>query len=406
MSKLVGALCELFHIKHYCTSSYHPQTNATVERANSTLAKALRAYIDENQLNWPALLPSVMMAFRSTPASATTGFSPYQLVFGKEMLLPVDTDLLPKPSLPTKTQDFFNELIDRLKTVKKIAKDNQELVNEKTKQRFDQKAKVPDFQVNDRVLLKNEATKQGLSHKLSPKWQGPYIITKLGPNCTYGIKHCQTNKVHTSLVNAKRIKHYQENIGPEMVDQENEEFEAVDNIQNNVRAETQGIANAPQQPQKALSHGNPQQSNNTGQKSENAENLHDNVHAEKQGTANAPQLPQKTLSKENPQNKNDKGQVSENCVPRDKQHTDDTLVTAKNKQNDLSADLIWPKRVLKVRMYKGERVLCCYLEGQKMSVWLTEREIDPNFLCQYWESHTKSGSKRKRIKKSRRFFNK
>ena len=47
MSKLVNAICELFEVKWLHTSSYHPQTNATVERANGTLAQTLRAYIDE-----------------------------------------------------------------------------------------------------------------------------------------------------------------------------------------------------------------------------------------------------------------------------------------------------------------------------------------------------------------------
>ena len=37
MSKLVKALCELFEVTKHYTSSYHPQTNATVERVNSKL---------------------------------------------------------------------------------------------------------------------------------------------------------------------------------------------------------------------------------------------------------------------------------------------------------------------------------------------------------------------------------
>ena len=85
MSKLVNAICELFEVKRLHTSSYHPQTNATVETANGILAQTLRAYIDKDQMNWPSLLPIIMMAFRSTPCTESTGFSPYQQLFGKEM---------------------------------------------------------------------------------------------------------------------------------------------------------------------------------------------------------------------------------------------------------------------------------------------------------------------------------
>ena len=98
MSKLVNAICELFEVKRLHTSSYHPQINATVERANGTLTQTLRAYIDKDQINWP-LLPSIMMAFRSTPCTESTGFSPNQVLFGKEVHLPIDTSLVPKPTL-------------------------------------------------------------------------------------------------------------------------------------------------------------------------------------------------------------------------------------------------------------------------------------------------------------------
>ena len=100
MSKLVSALCELFEIKRFHTSSYHPQTNGTVERAKSTLLQALRSYISKDQGNWPKLLPSIMMAFRSMPNTESTGYSPYEMVFGETMNLPIDTSLIPKQTLP------------------------------------------------------------------------------------------------------------------------------------------------------------------------------------------------------------------------------------------------------------------------------------------------------------------
>ena len=100
MSKLVSALCELFEIKRFHTSSYHPQTNGTVERANSTLLQAIRSYIAKDQGNWPRLLPSITMAFRSMPNTESTGCSPYEMMFGETMNLPIDTSVIPKQTLP------------------------------------------------------------------------------------------------------------------------------------------------------------------------------------------------------------------------------------------------------------------------------------------------------------------
>lgn len=47
MNNLVSSLCDIFDIRHFLTSSYHPQTNSQVERTNSTLIRCLRAYADK-----------------------------------------------------------------------------------------------------------------------------------------------------------------------------------------------------------------------------------------------------------------------------------------------------------------------------------------------------------------------
>ena len=83
MSKIVSALCELFHIKRYHTSSYHPQSNSTVERVNSTLAKVLTTYVDKNQSNWSSLLPSIMMLFGLHQPPNPLGSPPSSLCLAK-----------------------------------------------------------------------------------------------------------------------------------------------------------------------------------------------------------------------------------------------------------------------------------------------------------------------------------
>lgn len=99
VSKLVNALCEMFDITRHHTSAYHPQTNSTCERLNSTLAQILRAYIGNDQKNWPSLLPAAMMACRMSPCTQSTSLSPFYMLFGREMNLPIDTSLIPKTSL-------------------------------------------------------------------------------------------------------------------------------------------------------------------------------------------------------------------------------------------------------------------------------------------------------------------
>ena len=255
MSKLLNALCEMFRIKRHHTSSYHPQTNATVERANSTLAKSLASYVNENQTNWPDYLNSVMMAFRSTPATESTQMSPYHILFGKEMNLPVDVNLIPKPTLPNNVKQHIDNVHQSIKLYQDIAQANMKIVQDSVKEKYDLKSKEPCFRVNDRVLLRNHVTKKGLSSKLTPKWIGPFKITSRGLNHTYKIQDIQSGKIRKSYINASNLKHYQQPFDSDSSDNEEEtnqppttvQTQELEKTQNNQTSQNQQIQPETQQ---------------------------------------------------------------------------------------------------------------------------------------------------------------
>ena len=60
-----------------------------VERFNRTLEAMLSKYVSDNQRDWDVHLPLVMMAYRSSVHEATT-FTPYFMMFGREICLPID----------------------------------------------------------------------------------------------------------------------------------------------------------------------------------------------------------------------------------------------------------------------------------------------------------------------------
>ena len=122
----------MFDITRHRSSAYHPCTNSSCGRLNSTLAQTLRAYVDKDQQNCPSFLPAAMMAFRMAPAAAT-GFSPFHLVFGKEMNLPIDTSLIPNTSLGMDAQQFFAQLLQNSKVAKEIAGTNMKIAQVKSK---------------------------------------------------------------------------------------------------------------------------------------------------------------------------------------------------------------------------------------------------------------------------------
>ena len=68
------------------TSPYHPQTDGLVEWYNQTLNVMLRQVLMSNrkQRSWDKLLPLVMFTYRVVPQAAT-GFSPFELMYGRDV---------------------------------------------------------------------------------------------------------------------------------------------------------------------------------------------------------------------------------------------------------------------------------------------------------------------------------
>ncbi len=81
--------CDLLRIVKTFSTVYRPQANGMVERCTRSLLAMFRAVVSEQQDDWDDHLPAVLSAYRSTPHSST-GLSPYQMVYGVEMTVPID----------------------------------------------------------------------------------------------------------------------------------------------------------------------------------------------------------------------------------------------------------------------------------------------------------------------------
>ena len=208
MSKLTAAMCELFQITRHYVSAYHPATNSVVERANSIILQGFRMYCKDQQDDWPEILPSVMMAHRMTPCTQASQVSPFFLLFGREMHIPIDTALLPKDNLSQNHKVHLNNVLKQLETTRKIATENIKAAQVRYTHQFDKRSQEPKFQPAERVWLYCTKVAVGKAPKLHRKWVGPYYVTQLGPHHTFKVRNCATNKEVKSLVNGVRLKPY------------------------------------------------------------------------------------------------------------------------------------------------------------------------------------------------------
>ena len=80
-NKIIEQLCKIYGVKQSTTTPYNPHGNSPCERLNCTLQNLLKTLPKDQKPNWLAHLSALMFVYNAMPHS-TTGYQPYQLMFG------------------------------------------------------------------------------------------------------------------------------------------------------------------------------------------------------------------------------------------------------------------------------------------------------------------------------------
>ena len=92
-SYLIAAICKIWDIDKTRTTSYYPQSDGMVERANRTIKQILKGYVLEREDTWDRYLWAVTMAYNATE-HASTGCTPFRLMHSMCRDPELPTDLL------------------------------------------------------------------------------------------------------------------------------------------------------------------------------------------------------------------------------------------------------------------------------------------------------------------------
>jgi hypothetical protein len=92
---MISKLTEKLGLLHENSTPYYPQANGQVEEINKVLITMLRRMIGIHKTSWHTMLFSALWAYRTSIKSAI-GFTPFQLVYGLEAILPIECEI---PSL-------------------------------------------------------------------------------------------------------------------------------------------------------------------------------------------------------------------------------------------------------------------------------------------------------------------
>lgn len=87
-SKTIKEFCDFAGIHRVRTTTYHPRGNP-VERFNRTLLDMLGMLKTDEEQHWRDFVQPLVHAYNCTKHD-TTGFTPYELMFGRQPRLPID----------------------------------------------------------------------------------------------------------------------------------------------------------------------------------------------------------------------------------------------------------------------------------------------------------------------------
>jgi len=161
-----------------------------------------------NQEDWVQFIAPVLFSYRASVA-IPLGMSPFQALFGRQMTLGIDLNLLNECETAPTTSAFISDLASKLRITHDIVKSNMKDSAQRSKTFYDVNTKTPEITVGSKVLLHNDTVKPGQSPKFLKVWSGPYlVIAKSDDGLLYTLRHCDTGKQPRAAVHANRLKLY------------------------------------------------------------------------------------------------------------------------------------------------------------------------------------------------------
>eukprot|EP00253_Pinus_taeda_P032089 PITA_32089 len=160
LNHMMVELAAKLGLSHDNSTPYYPQANGQVEAINKVLKRILQRMIGVHKRSWHLILYSALWAYQTLVRNVTE-FTPFQLVYGLEAILPIQceisslklaVDLLPET---LEEEARFLELIQLDET-----RHDATLANESHKKRV------------------KESDKLGAG-KFKSLWMGPYIVKRV-----------------------------------------------------------------------------------------------------------------------------------------------------------------------------------------------------------------------------------
>ena len=199
---IVSAVNRAIGTKMLVSKAHHHESAASVERFNKTLEEMVRA-VDPGGTRWEEWLPFLLYSYRATPHRVTKE-SPAYLLYGRELRGPSEA-VIDTRGMPAAGRQSAESTVRKLRVAWRLAEAatlQQQLADKSDRDR--KMEKPPEFETDDRVLIRRENTQA----KLEDLYDGPYRVVS-GPDerGNYRLRDLNSRKIHDEIA-VSRLKLY------------------------------------------------------------------------------------------------------------------------------------------------------------------------------------------------------
>ena len=157
-----------------------------MERTNKIIEAILTKTVKENRKDWSHRLPEALWAYITTWRN-TTGFSPYELVYGNSFVFPIEFEIKTLRTALAVNLDLTDAQTAKLQHLNELDEKRLDVIHQKTmiqQQRskwHDKTFKHKQFQKGNWALLYDSRFKE-FQGKLRTRWLGPYEVDNVFSN--------------------------------------------------------------------------------------------------------------------------------------------------------------------------------------------------------------------------------
>ena len=198
-SGLFRELNERLGIIKKWTSSYHPQSNAVVERRNRDIVAYIRKFLDGNGDKWSELLTTMSFAL-NTSVHPDKGMSAFQIVYGQRPTLSTDS-FNPRLSY---SEDDFTQILERHFKIQDSVRKAREAGFERQKKEYDKHCHAKAF-LPGMVVYAKHVVKGAQHGKFQVLYDGPFIVVSVDDQDNVTLR--AQNSGRLKRLHANRLKH-------------------------------------------------------------------------------------------------------------------------------------------------------------------------------------------------------